>query len=202
MKFHNILDDILSSKVKMSIVKALLHYPEKKFSGRELARIVNASPSRVWEILNFFQTYGLVNNIKIGNTIAWNLNTDSVFSRELSKIFHIDNRLLKDLKQRITYLFDRQIFTKKIVLFGSVVYGREAPDSDIDLFIVVKEEDDKDKVRDLIQKLNSDFLTLYGNTISEVIYSEEEFKLKRNTLLIRNIEAKGEVLLERKKWTK
>ena len=197
MRFHDILEDIFSSKVKISVVKILFRYPEKKFSGRELARVVNASPSRVWEILNFLQRYGIIESARIGNTIAWNLNKSSIFSKELSKVFHLEKKMFRDLKHKITHLFKKRLFVKRVILFGSVAHGKESPESDIDLLIVVKKENDKKIARDIIQQLNPVFLSLYGNMISEIIYSEKEWLAKRNTPLAKNIESNGEVLFER-----
>jgi len=197
MRFHDILEDIFSSKVKISVVKILFRYPEKKFSGRELARVVNASPSRVWEILNFLQRYGIIESARIGNTIAWNLNKSSIFSKELKRVLHLEKKMFGDLKHKIAHLFKKRLFVKRVILFGSVAHGKESPESDIDLLVVVKKENDKKIAGDIIQQLNPVFLSLYGNMISEIIYSEKEWLAKRNTPLAKNIESKGEILFER-----
>jgi len=157
MKFRNILEEILSSKIKISVMKILYRYPEKKFSGRELARILNVSPSRASEILEIYRQYGVANRIRIGNTSEWTLN----------------------------------------ILYGSVPKGKEQPDSDIDLFILVKNQKDKELAAELVHKLNISLLPRYGNVISELIYSKEEWKLKKNSKILRQIQSEGEIILER-----
>lgn len=54
MRFHDLAEELLSSRTKVAILKILLRYPGKKFSGRDIARLSGASPSRASEILDLF----------------------------------------------------------------------------------------------------------------------------------------------------
>ena len=199
MKFHNILEEILSSKIKISMIKTLQCYPEKRFSGRELARSLDVSPSRASEILELLRQYGVVNRVRIGNTSEWTLNKKSILVEKLSNIFKIEERIYQDLRSKIYNILSKEKNILKVILYGSVARGEEQPNSDIDLFILVKNEKDKDSVANLVHKLNISLLPRYGNVISELIYSKDEWKLKKNSEIIRQIQSEGEVILSRVK---
>ena len=197
MKFHQVLEEILSSKIKVSIWKILHRYPEKRFSGRELARLLNVSPSRASEILELFRKYGVVNRIRIGNTSEWTLNKKSILVDKLLKIFKIEEKIYRDLKSKIFNTFHKEKSILKVILYGSVARGEEQPNSDIDLFILVKNEKDKDLVANLVHKLNISLLPRYGNVISELIYSRKEWNLKKNSEISKQIRSEGEIILKR-----
>lgn len=197
MKFHKVLEEILSSKIKVSIWKILHRYPEKRFSGRELARLLNVSPSRASEILDLFRKYGVVNRIRIGNTSEWTLNKKSILVDKLLKIFKIEEKIYQDLKSKIFNAFHKEKSILKVILYGSVARGEEQPNSDIDLFILVKNEKDKDLVANLVHKLNISLLPRYGNVVSELIYSRKEWNLKKNSEILKQIQSEGEIILKR-----
>lgn len=197
MKFHNILEEIFSSRVKISIMKFLYRFPEKKFSGRELGRLLNASPSRTSEILELFRRYGIVNRVRIGNTSEWTLNTKSIVVQKLSNIFIAEEKIYQDLKSKIYKAFCNEKNILKVVIYGSVSRGHEHSDSDIDLFILINSEKDKELVAELVQKLNISLLPRYGNVISELIYSKEEWKHKKNSKILKQIQSEGEIIIKR-----
>lgn len=197
MKFHNILEEMLSSKIKISIMKILNRYPEKRFSGRELARLLNVSASRTSEILELFRKYGVVNRIRIGNTSEWTLNKESILVRKLSNVFNIEEKIYLDLKSKIYKTFSKEKNILKVILYGSVARGKEQPNSDIDLFILVNNEKNKELAAELVHKLNISLLPRYGNVISELIYSREEWKLKKNSKILNQIQEEGEIILKR-----
>jgi predicted nucleotidyltransferase len=177
-------------------MKILHRYPEKKFSGRELARMLNVSPSRASEILELFRKYGIANRIRIGNTSEWTLNKDSILTKKLSNVFDIEEKIYLDLKSKIHKTLSREKYILKVILYGSVPKGREQLDSDIDLFILVKNQKDKELAAELIHKLNISLLPRYGNVISELIYSKEEWKLKKNSNILKQIQSEGEIIFE------
>ena len=197
MKFHNVLEDLLSSKTKFLLLKTLFRYSEKKFSGRELGRLAGCSASRTSEVLNLFHSYGLVNKIHVGNTAVWTLNKENILCKELSYSFQIEKKLLKVLKSNIRNAFSSQKEVLKVLLFGSLIRGDEKPNSDIDLFILVQKEKDKKTAEEVTQKLNISQLPLYGNVISSILYSKDEWRQKRTSELFKKIHQENEVILNR-----
>ena len=199
MKFHNTLEEIFSSKVKIAVMKLMCLNPEKKYSGREMARLLNMSASRVSEVLELFRKNAVVNRERVGRASQWELNKESVLANEVSSLINLERKIYKELKSRIYETLIREKSILKVVLYGSVARKREKPESDIDVFILVKTKKDKELAAELVGKLNKYLLPRYGNVISESIYSEREWKDMGRTKIYKKIESEGEIILIREK---
>jgi predicted nucleotidyltransferase len=106
-----------------------------------------------------------------------------------------------ELKSKIYETLIREKSVLKVVLYGSVARKREKPESDIDVFILVATKKDKELAAELVGKLNKYLLPRYGNVISELIYSEREWKDMEKTKIFKKIESEGEIILIREKIT-
>ena len=199
MRFHDLAEELLSSRAKIAILKILLRYPGKKFSGREIARLSGTSPSRASEILGLFWKNGLANRLKIGNTFEWSHNQESILSKKIHDFIDLDEKIYQDLKSRIHKALDKENNVIRAVLYGSVTQGTEKHNSDIDLFILVKNEKDKEAIVKAIDALNFNLIPSYGNVISALIYSQREWKLKKESEILKHIETEGEDILDKSK---
>jgi len=112
-------------------------------------------------------------------------------------VFNIEEKIYLDLKSKIYKTFSNEKNILKVILYGSVARGKEQPNSDIDLFILVKNEKNKELAAELVHKLNISLLPRYGNVISELIYSKEEWKLKKNSKILKQIQSEGEIILKK-----
>jgi DNA-binding IscR family transcriptional regulator len=101
MKFHNALEEIFSSKVKIAVMKLMCLNPEEKYSGREMARLLSISASRVSEVLELFRKNGMVNRERVGRASQWGLNKESVLVNEVSSLINLEWKIYKELKSRI-----------------------------------------------------------------------------------------------------
>ena len=104
-----------------------------------------------------------------------------------------------ELKSKIYETLTREKSILKVVLYGSVAKKREKPESDIDIFILVTTKKDKELAAELVGKLNKYLLPRYGNVISELIYSEREWKDMEKTKIFKRIESEGEIILIQEK---
>ena len=66
MKFHNTLEEVFASKVKIAGMKLMCLNPERKYSGKEMARLLNISASRVYEVLELFRKNSVVHRETAG----------------------------------------------------------------------------------------------------------------------------------------
>lgn len=192
MKFHGFLEELLGSKAKISILRTLTRFPAKSFTGRELARLVNISASRTLEILRLFKEYGLVNQSRLGKTLQWNLNSQALLVKEISPILSMEIRVFEHLKTTLKKALNSDEGVLAVALFGSIVRGEERPNSDVDVFILVKEEKDKPRIAQRVRDLNLKTLSIYGNVISEIIYSQKEYHQKRKNKFVQQIEREGD----------
>lgn len=197
MRFHNILEDLLGSRVKISTLKVLARYPRKEFSGSELARILKVSVSRVLEILELFYRYRVVYRTKVGKTYQWSLNKQSFIVDKLTPILDIDEMAFTTLKNYIKQSFKGKAGKiLKIVLFGSLILGEERPESDIDIFILVKDDRYKKLIQEIIDDLNEKIVTIFGNSLSPIIYSQKEMESKKGLEFIKHVETEGQKIYD------
>ncbi len=199
MIFHNTLEEMFSSKVKIALMKLMCLNPERKYSGREMARLLNISASRVLEVLELFRKNAVVHREMVGRASQWGLNKESIVVEEVSSLINVERKIYMELKSKIYETLGREKSIQKVVLYGSVARKREKPESDIDVFILVTTKKDKELAAELVGKLNKYLLPRYGNVISELIYSEREWKDMEKTTLFKKIESEGEIILIREK---
>lgn len=182
MKFNASLIDILNSKTKLKIVKFLLTH-EASMSEREIASILKVSHMSINRTMRELSEVNFVDFVTIGKAHLWKVNRKSYAFKVLSEFIKGVSRIrdpLDDLKDMILTNIPKTLI-KKVVLFGSVAKGEEETDSDIDVFFLVKDSRDKEKVGSALEKLSNACLGTYGNRLSPYILSEQETKKKAKT---------------------
>ncbi len=199
MIFHNTLEEILASKVKMAVMKLMCLNPEKRYTGREIARLLKISASRVSEVLELFRKNAVVKRERVGKALQWGLNKESALVNEVSDLIDLDRKIYRELKSRIYETLIKEKSILEVILYGPVARKKEKPESDIDVFILVRTKKDKELAADLVAKLNKYLLPRYGNVIAAVIYSEREWSEMGRTKIFKKVEAEGEIILIREK---
>ncbi|MEW6556877.1 MAG: nucleotidyltransferase domain-containing protein [Elusimicrobiota bacterium] len=100
-----------------------------------------------------------------------------------------EKRIIASLTKKLRKKLDKEIV--EIKLFGSRVKGNYLPDSDIDLFILVKRK--KIKVSDVVDKIIFDCVFNYNLPLSPVLYDLSEFRqnLKLGSFFFENVQKEG-----------
>lgn len=188
MKLNISLLDMLNSKTKLKIIKFLLTH-EASMSEREIASILKVSHMSVNRTMRELADINFVDFVTIGKAHAWKVNRKSYAFRVLSAFIKGVSQIrepLNDLKDTILANLPKTLI-KKTVLFGSVAAGTEKANSDIDIFFLVRDEKDKEKLNPFIDKLSNACLEAYGNRLFPYILSEQEMKQKKSLKLISEI---------------
>ena len=188
MRFSVSLLDILNSKTKIKIVKFLLTH-EASMSEREIASILKVSHMSVNRTIRDLASVNFAAFVTIGKSHLWKINRESYAFKALSSLMKDVsgiNEPLKDLQETILKYLPRELI-KRAALFGSVSKGSENPNSDIDLFILVKNNKDKKMLEPFIEKLSALCFEIYGNRLAPYILTEEEMAKKSNLKIISEI---------------
>ena len=117
-----------------SVIGALFKYPDREFTIRELARESGTPYATAWRLMQLLDSYGIIKTKKIGKATVCTLNKSSPYLKTIKQTPH---RMAFELFKNKIKIHPN---VKKIYLFGSVATGRERPDSDVDIAIIVKKQ--------------------------------------------------------------
>jgi predicted nucleotidyltransferase len=190
MQLRNPLSQALGSSIRVNLLRVLVRDPARRLSGRELARLVGASPSQVNQHLEGLAAAGLLRSESIGRVHLWRPVEAHVLFPVLAEMFSRERSMLDSLKNEIRQSLRGQP-VERAVLFGSIARGTERPPSDIDLLVVTRGDEDKEKVADALSRASTRFALRYGNPLSSLVLTAPEARRRRNPALWKAIEADG-----------
>lgn len=191
MKYHNYLENLFGSKVKIKVIRTLYNFKDRSFTLNELSRFSGISRQGILKVLDDLNGMNFIKLERIGNSIVIKLNRNK-FINEILNIYDIEKDTLNKLIKTISLCFkDAKIIS--LALFGSVVKGAENFNSDIDLLIITKNKRLASKIS---EKCNLEILANFGNVLMPYILSKNEFKKSniRNEILNNHILIMGEKL--------
>jgi len=188
MLIHNFWEAVLGSKVKIKILRVLSKYPTKKFTIRELARLMHCAHTPVLKSLSDLQGMNLIGIEKHGTANMIHFNTQSHLAAPIQKIFATETDLKSELKQKISKIVPK---AKMVALFGSMVQGNENMNSDIDVLIITN---DKNKMKRALEEARKNLSEEFGNLISPLVLTEKEFKTSKNRPFAQDLKYNYEII--------
>lgn len=189
MKFHGSLLDILTSKTRVKIVRFLLTH-ETSMSEREIASILKVSHMSVNRTMRELESAHFCSFVSVGKSHVWKVNRTSYAFKALSALIMDVTAIktpLSDLRTTLIKCLPVNI-VRKAVLFGSVSKGTERPDSDIDIFLLVKNSHDKERLVPFIEKLSDRCFAAYGNRVVPYTLTEQEMRQKKGLKILSEME--------------
>ena len=138
--------------------------------------------------------------VSAGNSYLWQVNKKSysygvlfVMMKNISRIKNPIDDLREILLKKM-----RRSAVKRVVLFGSVAKKQEQHDSDIDIFILLRNKQSRKKIELVLEELSKVCLEKYGNRLSPYILTEREMSGKKNLKIIENINKGIQIIPEKK----
>jgi len=190
MKFHISLTNLINSPTKLKIVMFLMKF-NAFMSEREIAAVLNVSHMSVNRAMKELEDLNLVSNTVIGRTHVWQVNQKSYAFEFLSRLVKTIDEApipIEDLKKIILQSLPKKDVSK-VILFGSVSKGLEEHNSDIDVFILVKNQKQKEAIVSPIEELSTKCLERYGNVLSPYVLTENELRRKKHLKILSEIKS-------------
>jgi predicted nucleotidyltransferase len=181
MRFHGLYSDLFKSEIKLKIIEFLLKH-EASMSEREIASVLGISHMSVNRAMQELAEINLVHYIAVGKAHLWKVNRQSFAYKALERLIG-DLKVLPDPLSELKRVIMKHLpkaLVKRAVLFGSVAQAKEKPDSDIDLFILVKNIQDQRTLEESIEKLTTECLDVFGNRLAPYILTEKEYNEKKD----------------------
>lgn len=182
MRLHAFLEDVLGSRVKVSVLRMLFKFKTKTFTGRELSESIGLTHTGVRRALRELQASNLVMVEYHGRSNLITLNTGSKLHNVLETLFSEEANTLYTFVQELKKEVPNVVVS--CAIFGSVARGTEEPDSDVDVLFVT---DTKETVQRFVEDKLQFFVRRYGNVIAPYIMSKNEFVRKKNTPFIKGV---------------
>jgi predicted nucleotidyltransferase len=132
------LDDVLSSRTKVRLLRALVTSP-RPLTGRELARATGMAQSNVSVAIKQLVAAGIVTARVVQPAVEFSLrSSQEPVLKALRALFDAEDQAFADA---ITTLSGEVPGLVSLILFGSAARGTHRSDSDTDLLIVVERVD-------------------------------------------------------------
>ncbi|MEA3199335.1 MAG: hypothetical protein QOE90_763 [Thermoplasmata archaeon] len=187
------LDDVIGGKTSVRVLRVLSLFPEKEFTGRQLAQMAGGAPSKVIQELGRLREAGIVTRQTHGRTHAWRANREHVVFRLLRPAFEAERDLpgvmLATLRKGV-----RDERVTRAILFGSFARGDETARSDVDLLVLTRRASDVEDVRKRLDHLAIRLGERFGAQLSAIVHPESDLPRLRKTALLGNVRAEGRVL--------
>ena len=194
MRFTKYLEDLLSAKTDVRILRAMCAYPTKEFNESELARVSGVGQKTVNRAMPKYAGYGIVSARTIGRANVYTLNSGHYIVEQLRQLFEVEKLAKLELEQALRAAFEGDGSLVSLMIFGSLAREEEEPSSDIDVFVITQDKEGAEKRLRAVEEVT---MKKFGNVISEYILSPADFKLKRGTQTVKEISAHGELILGR-----
>lgn len=190
MRFHNVLDDLLGSPIRVRLLRILTRFPGQGFTGRELARTCGSSPSQTNAALKGLRDSGVIVLEVAGRSHIWRLSPEHVLRDLLIRVFKDEADSLGSLSSEIERLI-RKLPVERALLFGSVARGDERPVSDVDLFLQVRSKGDKEEVENALSAASGRFALRFGNALSTLVLDSAQIRRSTNPRLNERLMKEG-----------
>jgi len=171
MKYHNYLENLFGSKVKIKLIRTLYNFKDKSFTLNELSKYSSITRQGITKVLDDLNGMNFIKLERVGNSIVIKLNR-SEFINEILKIYDLEKNTLNKLIETIKSCFKGKKVAS-LALFGSVVKGEEEFNSDIDLLIIT---DNQKLASEISGKCNLEIINKFGNVLMPYILTKDKFK--------------------------
>jgi predicted nucleotidyltransferase len=193
MHFHNLPEHLLGSRTRLAVLRALLRTPGAEFTGRELARAANVSPSQALAALRVFEMEGFCHQRRHGRSSVWAADPDHFITRGLNDVLHLDQTAMARLEEVLHEALDGS-GAEEAYLFGSVATGAEDANSDIDLLVVFPSRRAALGWQGKLEALRPRVEKEFSNFLSPLVYAREQVRKGAPLKLLEEARRTGAVI--------
>ncbi|MEK6872878.1 MAG: nucleotidyltransferase domain-containing protein [Nanoarchaeota archaeon] len=115
------------------ILEPFIENPEKEFHVRQIAKLVNKSPTTISKYLKKFERKDILKSDKKFNHLLFKANTENDNFKRLKLSYNLEILHSSGL---IDYIVKEFNYPEAIILFGSFAKAENIPKSDVDLLII------------------------------------------------------------------
>ncbi|MFA5866717.1 MAG: hypothetical protein WC891_01945 [Actinomycetota bacterium] len=178
MHINKPLNNVLGNETRIEILRTFFKYPGE-FTGRQVARLCELPHATVHKQLDVLSNSKVLLNKHVARSKIYSLNRDSVLYSVLENLFKQESTVRQTIKSQVEEsIKENQRLRNDLVhasIYGSMIAGKESVDSDIDVFLVLKDAYDhenldrwKDQIRTTITTISGTQMHPFTETISHL----------------------------------
>lgn len=170
MRFSQPLDDLLQSRSRVRVLRALVALPDEIDSSiREIARRAGVTHPTASAALEAFRQQGVVRVRRTLLSDEYRFNTQHDLSDAIRSLFDLEVQIRLDLIELLSgEIHTRAPWVTEASLFGSFAREEMRPDSDLDLALVAPASK-ANRLRTIVEDLSTTTVQRFGNPINAVI---------------------------------
>lgn len=176
------LSEILGNRSHVRLLQVLFRFPDRWFTGSELASEVRMSPNTVHLALRRLEDFSLVERAPGG---GFRLAPDHPLREPLRELFAGSAEAYARLAKEAAGYVPGGV---SALLFGSAARGTAGKGSDVDVLVVGATRSHAVQAEILLGKA---LKPLYGSPIRFITMSRRELRARRGDSLVRSILAEG-----------
>lgn len=185
MQLHDYLEQVLGNKTAIRVLRTMVRYPAKVFTKRGLARTANVSVSEAALTVRDFEDLGIITVQPVGRSHQLSLNKKNhVLNKIIKPIFKAEEDTLSELIKVLKKNLDKKRTVASAALFGSVVQGKEKPESDIDMLVI---SNDFDAASQIVSDALVEVAEVFHAQLAPITFSQKELQSRKEGDLIRSI---------------
>jgi len=193
------LEQIIGTKAKVRILRAMVRNPERAFSMEDIAREVGMSYGTVHPAVRDLARSRILLSQKVGRSRSYRVNKAHLLLPQLSALLNREADAFRDIASEFAERLEKKGLDN-VILFGSSARGEVSKPGDIDLLIISSNP----AMKEQLDKLTQEFLDKYDVLISPICPSRDSVKEKIahfDEFMLRLID-EGIVLYGDDKWLK
>lgn len=179
------LNDLMGNSTRVNILRALFRYPGE-FTGRHIARLCHLPQANVQKQLDVLIAHHILTFKQAGPSRVFSLNTEHILYSALMDLFDREQKMLMGIEARIKKSIDENLQLRNKVVyastFGSIATGQSTQESDLDLFVVIRDNYQSGDLSDWMVNTSSQIITASGINIHPFIVQEKELPKLRKSL--------------------
>lgn len=173
MKWNNTLDEVIGSKLKIRLIRALFE-SGRPLTGMKLAQAAGYSHTQTYKALDDLETLGVVTKDYAGASHLYSINPKSyVVNEMLAPALLAEKKMLRALASRFYKRLGKDLVS--ITLYGSVARREDEPGSDIDLVLVVRDSAYLEELESIAAEVSLDAALEFGGPVSASVVHKTEY---------------------------
>lgn len=173
----NPLDSILGTTTKVRLLRALVPL-DRPVSGREAARLAGVSHIALRALEELAGT-GVLDRAHTVGQHLFTFNRDHFLAPAIGRLFAEERRYTAAVFDRLREIVDATGPVEAAAVIGSAARGEDAPGSDLDVLVLVRDHEVRDMVHQAISDSGPEFEKAFGLRLSPIVTTLDQFRRQK-----------------------